>query len=226
MRPRALCNKLNELFERGLGEGVFLAIQPHLLTQHRRFETLEPAVALGMLSDFGVSISEYLDLLENNRYSAVFSDYAVVTIQCTFASERLRTHRYSYVPCPVRPELMADRSAEEALADWIRSGIAAAGIESFRSVGTYRFDFVDVTTRQDTDPHPVSHFTFASPNCRLPVRSPMGISQLFHFLFDNFYRRYRRFWQEFAPFLSCFGIEDTITADEQLLHHLNWIDEL
>jgi hypothetical protein len=225
MRPRALCNKINELFERGLEEGVFLAIQTHLLHGITSREILGPSTNIGMLSEGGVSVPEYLELLDSDRYSAVFDDHALLMVQCIFENSQILAHRYGYVPCPVKAELLAGRPEDISIADWIRLILSSSGIEAFISVGTYRFDFTKVTPARLSDPHPASHFTFAAARCRLPVRSPMSISHILSFLFDNFYRHHRPFWNDFAPHLTGVAIADTITEGEQMLHHLTWADE-
>lgn len=223
MRPRSLCNKLNEFFAEGLEEGVFLAVQTHLIeVVSATRELLGPAEKIGMLSDYGVSVPEYIGLLDANRYSAVFDDLAILTIECRFETDRVHSHRYSYIPCPVRLEFTVG-SELLSTADWVRSLVEAGGVASFKSVGTYRFDFDPTPTKHKY--HPVSHFTFAAPSCRLPVRSPLSIAGLLDFLFDNFYRRHADFWNSYAPHLNFQGVEDTITAEEMLLHHLSWSDQ-
>lgn len=224
MRPRALCNKVNEFLEKGLEEGIFLAIQPHLLRGFAGTEMLEPPTNIGMLTAGGVSVSEYIDLLDADRYSAVFYDHALLMLQCNFEGSEIQNHRYGYVPCPIRPQLMADRPEEISVADWVRSIVASTGIDSFLSLGTYRFDFTKKAALTSKEPHPACHFTFASAGCRLPVRAPMSISHLLTFLFDNFYRQHRPFWNTFAPHLSSGDVIDTITDSEQMLHHLTWAD--
>ncbi|MGY8704273.1 DUF2290 domain-containing protein [Bradyrhizobium sp. 18BD] len=225
MKPRALCNKINEFLEKGLEQGVFLAIQPHLLRGLAGSEALEPPVNIGMLTAGGVSVSEYVELLDADRYSAVFHDHALLMLQCNFAGNEIRNHRYGYIPCPIRPDLMVDRPEDIPVADWVRSVVSSTGVDSFLSLGTYRFDFTKSPPTRSTEPHPVSHLTFASAGCRLPVRSPMTISHMLSFLFDNFYRQYRTFWNDFAPHLNGGVLGDTITESEQMLHHLTWADE-
>jgi hypothetical protein len=224
MRPRALCNKVNEFFERGMEKGVFLAIQPHLLRGALGGEILEPPTNIGMLTAGGVSVPEYIELLDTDRYSAVFHDHALLMIQCIFEGNEIRNHRYGYIPCPVKPDLMAQRPEEISIADWVRSVISSAGVDGFLSLGTYRFDFTKTTAARSRDPHPASHFTFASAGCRIPVRAPMSISHLMNFLFDNFYRPHRSFWNDFAPHLTGANALDTITEQEQTLHHVTWVD--
>jgi hypothetical protein len=71
MRPPSLRDKLNELLEAGLVEGVFMAVQPHMLDGPARLQTLAPVTEVGMVSPGGISGIEFVALLEENRYSAV-----------------------------------------------------------------------------------------------------------------------------------------------------------
>jgi hypothetical protein len=118
------------------------------------------------------------------------------------------------------------RPEEITFADWLRDSIFGEGIGVFRSFGTYRFDCVRTPPERSTAPHPVSHFTFGSAECRLPLRGPMSVADFLNFLFDNFYRRYRRFWLNYAPHLDCEGTDSTITWEEQQLHHIQWMEPL
>lgn len=222
MRPRPLCDKLNEFLTAGLASDIFLAIQTHLLKVDGRKQLLDPAVAPGMVSAGGISVDEFLSILDENRYSAVFTDGALLLIQCTFVDERLDTHRYSYIPCPVDPQLLQLRPDEVTLADWLRDSVFTEGVSVFRSTGTYRFDCVRLAPSRDQSPHPISHFTFGSSDCRVPVRSPLSIADFLNFVFDNFYREHRRVWLDYSSYLTCTGTDMTITVEEQQLHHLHW----
>jgi Uncharacterized conserved protein len=222
MRPRPLCDKLNEFLTAGLANDIFLAVQTHLLEVSGRKNSLGPLASPGMVSAGGISVDEFLLLLDENRYSAVFTDGALLLIQCTFVDDRLDTHRYSYIPCPIDPQLLDLRPEEITLADWLRESITAKGVGAFRSTGTYRFDCVRLAPSRDRSPHPISHLTFGSPDCRVPVRSPLSIADFLNFVFDNFYREHRRVWLEYSSHLTCSGTDMTITVAEQQLHHLHW----
>lgn len=221
MNPRDLCTKLNELLADGLSEGVFVAIQPHLLIGSQSGESLAPSQPIGMIGTgaSGVTFADYIQLLENARYSIVLADYSLVTIECFFETRRLVKHRYGYIPCPVVPVLAQGRPEDTAVADWLKEVVAAWGLDALLSLGTYRFDYAP---KQKAQGHPASHFTFASADCRIPVRAPMGISDFLNFIFDNFFRQHLSFWRKFSPFLTCAGVEDTIEVDEMVRHHISW----
>ena len=226
MRPRPLCTKLNEMLTSGLELGVFSAIQTHVVTGPLGRETLGPTTDIGMVSDFGVSLPEFVRLLEKQQFSAVFDDYSILMIECSFSADRIRRHRYSYIPCPVEPRLIVDRPQLIPIDEWISDRVSTAQSSPFRSMGTYRFDFDMALAESLVEGHPASHLTFASPSCRMPVCSPMSISHFLNFIFDNFQRPAARFWSDYAPFLTSTGIESTITEQEQLLHHIFWREEV
>lgn len=225
MRPRPLCNKLNEFLTSGFERGVFQGIQYHRLDNAGEIASLSPVSEVGMVSADGISIKDYLDILDGNKYTAVFSDGGLVMIQCTFVNDVLDTHRYSYIPCPFDRSLFLLRPDDVPVADWVREIMLTGESSSFRSTGTYRFDCVRVDSSDATDPHPVSHLTFGSADCRLPVRGPLSVADFLNFVFDNFYREYRPVWLPYAYHLRCLGTEATITSQEQMMHHLHWQDE-
>ena len=224
MRPRAFCDKLNEFFVDGYGVGAFLAFQTHVLQGPDDRQTFGPAVVPSMMSPGGVGLQEFIAILDTGTYSAVFHDGAIVIIQCRFNRDTLFAHRYTYIPCPVDHNLLISRPEEIALADWMREFTFSPAEDIFRSRGTYRFDYSRDVPHNLHDPHPASHLTFGSPQCRVPVRSPLSPASFLGFLFNNFYRPFLRIWQPVAPHLACAGIEQCITKEEQALHHLNWVD--
>ena len=225
MRPRGLCDKLNQVLDEGLAGEVFLAVQHHSLTGPPSLQTLGPRMPIGMVSPGGIGAEEFIQLLETGRYSAVFADAAIMTLECTFNRERLEAHRYTFIPCPFDPELISMRPEVIPIADWLRESVLPCGASVTRSVGTFRFDCVRTQPRLARDPHPVSHLTFGSAECRLPVRGPLSPTDFLNFIFDNFYRAHRRFWLDHAPYLTCAGVEPTITWEEEQLHHIQWAEE-
>lgn len=220
MRPRELCSRINDFLVDGLAVGAFDAIQSHILEGPPASLRLTPVVAPGMISPGGVSVPEFISLLEDNAYSAVFHDGALIVLQCIFKGDDLYSHRYTYIPCPVSRAILSQRREEDGLAEWLRDAVEVDPT-IFRSLGTYRFDCVRVAVADGAGPHPVSHFTFGSPECRLPVRAPMSPAGFFDFLIENFYRSLRRLWRPYAPHLQCYGAQDTITSEERRLYHFN-----
>lgn len=221
MKPRELCNKLNSFFEDGYSKGIFLAVQHHVLDGPAGNEALGPTTTLGMYADGGLSLEEYSALVDSGRYSAIFSDHALITVECLFSSGSLIKHRYGYIPCPVHKELMEERPLEIPIADWVREAASGQGGDVFRSLGIYRFDYAP---KQAGDRHSASHLTFVSKECRIPVRSALDVSGFLNFIFDNFYARHIPWWLGYAPFLTSETVEDTIEYDEMIRHHISWAD--
>jgi len=219
MKPIPLTKKLNEFLSEGLANDVFEAVNFHTLRDLGSVQKLGPDIDFPMMASGGVSAEEYVKVLEDNNYSAVFKDGSIIVIQVSFEGVRLHSHRYIYLPCPIDQQYISIRSPDIPLADWVRGVVDIEGTESVKSAGYIRFDCVRDLPPTD-EPHPVSHMTFASGDCRVPVYRPLSISEFLNFVFDNFYRQSRNLWLDFAPHLNCDGTEETITIAEQGLHHI------
>lgn len=220
MRPIPLAKKLNDFLGEGLSSEIFEAVNFHKVEERRNGASLAPNIEIPMIGSNGVTADEYLLLLDNNAYSAVFKDGAIIIIQASFENDNLKSHRYIYLPCPIRQDYISVRSFNDPLSDWVRDIVEVEGVSSMTSRGYVRFDYIKLPD-DPIDPHPVSHMTFGSGDCRVPVHSPLSISAFLNFIFDNFYRQHRRTWLEYSSHLTCYGIEETITREEQLLHHLS-----
>lgn len=222
MNPKQLCEVLNRFLVDGFAEDIFAGIQQHLLEERGNKLFLSPIKSIGMVSNGGISIKEYADLLETGACSAVFIDGSILNIEATFQDGNLESHRYFFIPSPFDENTMLSRPSHITLADWVKDSVELEGVEIFRSVGTFRFDCVRLSASSLEDPHPVSHMTFGSSDCRVPVKGPLSIAYFFHFVFDNFYRHYRRFWLNYSSHLSSGETEVTITGPERLQHHVHW----
>ena len=73
MDPKSVVDILDRFLVEGLDKRIFLAVQPHILKFEGAQIRLSPAVRIGMVTKGGITISEYVDLLDKNQYSAVFS---------------------------------------------------------------------------------------------------------------------------------------------------------
>lgn len=225
MRPQSVVLVLDQFLAEGYAKHIFLAIQPHILKFGGEQVELSPESRIGMITNGGITISEYVDLLDNNQYSAVFYDGSLLYMECAFSGEELNRHRYFFIPCPFVERTITSKPDHSELADWLRDRVDIDGKEVFSSRGAFRFDFSREPLRGTADPHPLSHLTFASGTCRMPVQGPVQISSLIRFLFDNFFRNYRHLWLEFATNFRLDEGEVTITNEETQLHHLSWRTE-
>ncbi|OEO33044.1 hypothetical protein VW23_008520 [Devosia insulae DS-56] len=221
MTPGQFCSVLNRFLTDGLVDGVFYAVQTHQVIEHGSMMNIRPVQGMGMIADGGISVDEYLELLERGIYSAVFPDGSIFYVELTFDGRRIHSHRYFYIPCPFAPSVGAGMPVHFELAEWLRGSAELEGLSVLRSVGTYRFDCVRLAG-ETVDPHPVSHLTFGSADCRIPVKGPLSVSSFLHFIFDNFARPTQRFWLNYAPYLVSGGDEVTISGVEMQRHHLMW----
>ena len=222
MDPRSVTLNFNNFLVEGYAKDVFLNFEHHSLKEEGQRAELSPRSRMGMIEGGGITISEYVDLLDNNQYSAVFSDGSIFYIECIFSGGTLNRHRYFFIPCPFVEKTIASKPKHISLADWLRESVDRNGKDVFSSKGTFRFDFVRESPPEAGEPHPASHLTFASDTCRMPVRGPLQISSFMKFLFENFFRSDRQIWFDFAKNMRLDEGEVTITNEETYLHHLNW----
>lgn len=225
MNEGAIVKILNNFLFFGYGKGIFEAVEPHRITDRDGVIQLSSQFEVGMIENGGVRIDEYLRLLEENRYSAVFDNGDIIGIQCRFEEGGILGHRYIYLPCPFSDKTVTSKPKKASLSEWLRDRAELEPRETFRSRGSFRFD-CDRDPPKRGDPHPISHFTFSSGHCRMPVRGPLQISAFLNFVFDNFYRDYRPVWLSFSSHLKLKEDEITITQEEANLHHFNWEPDL
>jgi len=218
MNPAPLVDALNRFLLEGSGRSLFLASEFHKLSDLGDLQILSIKNPVGMISAGGVACDEFIKMLDENAYSAVLWDGAIISLQCQFRNNSLFSHRYMYVPCPFDRKILLERPEEILIADWLRD-VKESKPDFFRSLGTFRFDFDQEVNAQTEAPHPVSHFTIASPDCRIPMQAPLSPSGFFDLIIENFYRTWLPFWQGFRPHLRCNGTDDTITAEEARSHH-------
>lgn len=223
MRPIDISLQINGFLAQGMADQFVEAFEHHKVEEINGRTFLGPTSKQQMISPSGVSFDEYIFLLDSNSYSAVFFDSALVSIQCYFEGNEIRAHRYLYIPCPIGAKLLRERPPEISLADWLRYADPEELKNSFHSSGCLRFDYTVDVPIDPENPHPVSHLTFGSSTCRIPVRAPLSPSRFLDFLFENYYRSYQKSWRIFAPHLNCGGLGDTLSIEESAKHHLTWV---
>lgn len=222
MKPTSIVGVLDRFLTHGLVAEVFLAVQTHQIEKIGNNSSVRPQNRMAMITNGGITPSEYIAILDGDTYSAVFEDGSIIYVECSFEGNTLCDHRYLYIPCPFATKLVLDRPSHFSLADWLRDSIELEGANVFSSRGAFRFDCVRGLAEDTLDPHPVSHLTFASGDCRLPLRGPMQISAFLNLIFDNFFRLYRPLWLQFAPYMNLDETEVTIRPGESELHYINW----
>jgi hypothetical protein len=96
--------------------------------------------------------------------------------------------------------------------------LAAGDPALVRPFAAIRFDYdKDVSDER----HPMSHFSFISANCRMPVQSPVGLKRFLAFVFGNFYGDRKDDWTAAIDQLH-FELPVSILEDESRLMHLAW----
>lgn len=221
-RPVDICNNINRFFYQCLEDGVIEAFQNHKTDYSSTNQFFGPVTSIKMISSNGVTFKEYISILDENSYSAVFSDASIISIQCVFEQNIIKAHRYMYIPCPVGVKLLKNRRSDIPLADWLRCADSNDLPSTYHSSGYMRFDYSTDIPKNNDDPHPISHLTFGSPTCRIPVKAPLSPSGFLEFIFENFYRYYQKKWRRFEPHLRCRELDDTISTSEAAKHHFNW----
>lgn len=222
MKPSAIVGILDRFLVEGLASGIFLGVQTHKVHELGSTMVVRPQNRIGMITNGGITPSEYIAILDGDTYSAVFQDGSILYMECSFEGRTLIDHRYLFIPCPFDASIVSQRPDHFSLADWLRDSIELEGKDVFSSRGAFRFDCARNVSEEVKDPHPISHLTIGSGDCRLPLRGPMPVSSFLNLVFDNFFRPYRPFWLQFAPYLNLDQSEVTIRQNEEILHHINW----
>ena len=222
MRPAEACNVLNDFLYSGLSVNIFERVSTHRIIAGNGTVAIMPSKRLGIVGDGSVSIQEYLSILREDRISAVYADGSIIYVECIFRGERLFEHRYIFLPTPFSEACILDRPAGSRLEEWLTTCLDEYGVDCIRSVGMIRFDCVRQSLPNPEDPHPITHLTFASNNCRIPVQGPVQIRSFIDFVFDHYYRSIRFHWLDFASQIRLRSDEITIRNEEMFLHHLEW----
>jgi len=222
MNVQSACSIINRFFFHGLAEGYFYAAQTHSVSESGAIQRLKPPVSIGMITNGAITADEYVKILEEGAYSVVFLDGAIVYIECTFNDSVLDNYRFFYIPSPFDAAHTLELPHELPMADWLRMVLEDQGAQCLKSVGALRFDCVRGLNANVDEPHPVSHLTMITGDCRIPIRGPVQINTFLHFIFDNFQRSARPWWLQFSSYLTFDASEVTITTSESSVLHINW----
>lgn len=163
-------------------------------------------------------IEEYIFALKWGEYSAVLFDGSVLQIEYTVVDGDVTKHRLSYFPCPIEIDLTSTHSFDEPLDQAVMQVLAAGDPKLVRPFAAIRFDYDrDVSDEK----HPMSHFSFISADCRMPVQSPVGLKRFLAFVFGNFYGDRKDDWSAVIDELH-FDFPSSILDHESQLTHLAW----
>ena len=96
MNLNSFISIFNEFLFEGLAKDIFIAVEYHSLKQEGERIELSPAVRMKMIRNGGITVSEYVDLLANKQYSAVFSDGSIFYVECIYNGRVISNHRYFF----------------------------------------------------------------------------------------------------------------------------------
>lgn len=223
MNPRSAVGVLNDFLYRAYGDGLFAHVNSHAIKEVGPEKyVIQPCINIGIIASDGMTIEEYLSIIEDGRYSAVLHDYSIVIIECTFTKGQITRHRYFYIPSPLQESVTSGRPEDCPIGDFFRQINTEDLLSKTISQGFIRFDYTKDPVQSEIH-HPLSHVTISSPNCRIALRAPISIAEFITFIFDNFYPEKDKAWLEYQPFLACQS-EDTIRNHETMRMHLFWAD--
>lgn len=224
MNPVSAVKLLNIFLYEGYAQGIFRHVNTHLATQGAaRLFSVAPAIEVGMIDTNNLSFDEYIRLISEERYSAIFFDYSLISVEWEIKNSEIVRHRYTYIPCPIKNDVFLERPAEIEIADFFSQLDRSLLGDHLISQGYLRFDYTTDIVSKDMH-HPLAHMTTISPDCRVAMRSPLSVGDFFNFIFDNFYPQYTSFWLDYQPHLRMLS-EDTIRGAETNRMHIYWADE-
>lgn len=126
------------------------------------------------------TVQEYFSDLKENNYTCLLPNGSLLQIEYKWRSGAVQYHRYCYIPAPF------DLGGETVRPEEIESLIDLAGslsADAIRLRTKLRFEF-DV--EQAARNHPKSHLHIHYPECRIPVRSSLGVHSFFRFIYRYF----------------------------------------
>lgn len=224
MNPISATQVLNSFLYNGYEQGIFRHVNTHLATQGgARLFSVAPAVEIGMIDTQNLSIDEYIRIISEERYSAILSDYSLLSLEWEIKDSEINRHRYMYIPCPIRTDVIQERPPEIEIADFFAQLDRTNLSNNLISQGYLRFDYTKDIVKKDII-HPIAHMTMISPDCRVALRAPLSAADFLNFIFDNFYPNYCSTWLDYQPHLRIL-CEDTIRPEEIGRMHLYWADE-
>lgn len=126
------------------------------------------------------TVSSYLNWLRTGAFSAILADWSLIQITYMFDGDEMVGHRLAYIPFPFRSGPLAGFDAIDIIE--LFSDPNGTDVLLRPSV---RFDYGPYQAVSLSHPH--SHFSFASPDCRVPCRGPLRLGHFAQFVFLNFY---------------------------------------
>jgi hypothetical protein len=169
-----------------LGRSHALTVSAHVAIPLRDNQILVcSAAASGLFrvtDNIQGSLDEYLDILRSQQFSAVLNDGGILQISYRYKRDKLIGHRLCFYPCPIlfQAEELEDLQIEDFLDMLSEKEI----LMRIRTRPTLRFEY---DPERSSEEHPTSHLHMAYEGCRIPVASPLSLSQFTTFIFKYFY---------------------------------------
>lgn len=185
MTSRGLIFELSNLLSLLIESEIALVINPVAETRVSRATRVTWTKARqtsGVLSGLAfATVDEYCALVEQQMYSAVLYDGALLQISYDFHKGELAGHRLCYYPCPFNmdDELLQSEPFGEVVALYRESEGVAINLRS-----PCRFDYDE---RNVDAGDPCVHMHVVVPHCRWPVTRPLGLGDFVRFIFRHFY---------------------------------------
>lgn len=130
-----------------------------------------------------VTLSDYLDVLDNRNYSFLLSDYTVIQASYSFDGDLLKKHRLAVLACPI---VIDSEWFDLGLS--LQEGIDSTPFEDLVAIicneVSIRFDYDEASV---SNMHPASHATVARACCRMPVHAPLSVGQFARFIIRSYY---------------------------------------
>jgi hypothetical protein len=161
------------------------------------------------------TIEGYLAWLQEEAYSAVLADGALLQISYDFFGGQMSGHRLAYIPCPF--DMDEELLQADPLLD-VMELYAGQPVSEIRLRTPLRFDYDPESQALD---HPASHLTLLWPHCRWPVAGPLSPGHFIRFVFQHFYPRLWRA-HEFLRTWPRVENDRTITPLEESQLHVAW----
>jgi hypothetical protein len=161
------------------------------------------------------SVAEYVSDLVENNYSCILPNAGLLQIEYKVKNEELLYHRYCYVPAPF--DLGEATIGPEDL-DYLADTVSGLDSSTIRLHTKLRFEY-DVN--QQAQNHPKSHLHLHFSECRIPVKSSIGVHSFFRFIYKHFCTSHFLSSAVLPTRRSDNGY-DSLSDDERSDEHISW----
>jgi len=142
------------------------------------------------------NIDQYMSVLCNGAYHALFCDYSILRYSFVFDKNKLVSQNLLWWPCPVNVD--KELADEFGVIDAINLTLEDKGLVSkLRMRSPIRFDF-DINN--NTFDHPRAHFHMQHPENRINTREPICFNTFVKFILENNYPHLNYEFKEWDDF--------------------------